>query len=257
MMHPEHYIEASNLSVAWGRALKSVSARGRKEVAPLIVSLTGFDANGAVVEDISIRRQLDMLLSAENSESIETVANTIFPFSLWNPAMPRDQLFERYKSIQPRIRKASRKNIYGTYFGRMISNGAADRENQLDFVIRTYLSRKGVRRSVLQVAIFDPKLDHSSASLRGFPCLQHLSFAPTSEGLSVNAFYATQYVVARAYGNYLGLCRLGQFVASELDIPLLRVTCYAGICELDTTKRQIEPVLTAIDASLGHQERTA
>lgn len=250
-MNPEHYIEADNLSLAWGRALQCVSARGLKEVAPLIVSLTGFDENGVAFEDPAIRRELDILLRAEGSESVETVANTIFPSALWNPAASRAQLFERYRNILPRIHKASRKNRHGTYFERMTSNGADGYQNQLEFVIRTYTSRRGVRRSILQVSVFDPKQDHSSASLLGFPCLQHVTFAPTSFGLSVNAFYATQYMVGRAYGNYLGLCRLGKFVAHELGMPLVRVTCNAGIGELDVPKKRIAPVLVAVDTAIS------
>ena len=34
----------------------------------------------------------------------------------------------------------------------------------------------------------------------------------------MTGFYATQYVVERAYGNYLGLCRLGEFMAHEMGL---------------------------------------
>jgi len=254
---PERYLEADNVSLAWGRAMRLVSDAGRKEVAPLIVSITGFKPPRTLSEDPTIRNALDALLTTKKSESVETVANTIFPISLWNPTVPRNQLFERYKQIAPRIQRASRKNSRGIYFERMIANGADGRENQLDFIIRTYQSRRGVRRSLLQVAVFDPKKDHSPAARLGFPCLQHVTFAPTNEGLSLNAFYATQYMVKRAYGNYVGLCRLGWFVAHELGLPLARVTCYAGIAELDAQKNEIKPVLAAIDAAIRLQEPEA
>ena len=256
-MLPERYIESDNLSLSWGRAIQLVSAPGRKEVAPLIVSVTGFDSQRGFAEDVAIRKALDRLLCSKASESVEAVANTIFPISLWNPAAPRERLFERYKQIAPRVQKASRKNSRGRYFDRMIENGADGHENQLDFVIRAYRSRNGVRRSMLQVAVFDPKKDHTPAARLGFPCLQHVTFAPTLKGLSVNAFYATQYMVERAYGNYVGLCRLGRFVAHELDIPLARVTCYAGIAELDVKKREIKPVIDAIEKAICRQEEEA
>jgi thymidylate synthase len=254
-MVPERYIEADSLSLAWGRAVQLVSGPGRKEVAPLIVSVTGFDSQGGFAEDFAIRTALDELLRSKKSESVATVANTIFPISLWNPMAPREQLFDRYRRIAVRVQKASRKNSRGRYFDRMIDNGAEGRENQLDFIMRTYRARESVRRSMLQVAVFDPKKDHSAAARLGFPCLQHVTFAPTKDGLSVNAFYATQYMVKRAYGNYVGLCRLGQFVAHELGIRLARVTCYAGIAELDATKEEIKPVLGAIDSAMREHER--
>lgn len=253
-MCPERYIESQNLSLAWGRAVQLVSRPGWKEVAPLIVSITGFDPKGHFGEDAGIRKELDALLQNRRSETVETVANTIFPIALWNPEVPRNHLFDRFNRIAPRIHRASRANSRGTYFERMIANGTDGRENQLDFIIRTYRSRAGVRRSVLQVAIFDPKRDHTPAARLGFPCLQHVTFAPTKDGLSVNAFYAAQYMLKRAYGNYVGLCQLGRFVANELGIGLARVTCYAGIAELDLGKKEINPVLGAIDKATRQEK---
>ena len=156
----------------------------------------------------------------------------------------------------PRLKKVTPRNNLGLYFQRMIASGPQDSLNQLEFVLNHYLSRKGVRRSALQISIFDPLKDHTAAPYLKFPCLQHVTFAPSAAGgLSVNAFYATHYMVERAYGNYLGLCRLGQFVAHELGLKLERVTCYAGIAQRDTavSKGQLKPVLDAIDA-LAPQE---
>jgi hypothetical protein len=246
-MPTEHYVEERNLSVAWGRGLRLVSARGCSEATPLIVAVTGFNEHGEVDEEPRIRSALENLLESQEKQTIETVANTIFPRSLWNPMAPREQLFERYLRIFPKIQRATRKNSRGTYFERMIIGGPQEHENQLEFSIASYLARTGVRRSVLQVAIFNPSRDHSSAAQLGFPCLQHVSFAPSDEGLCVNAFYATQYMVERAYGNYLGLCRLGQFVAHEMRMPLTRLTCFTGIAECEIAKRRLAPVLDVID----------
>lgn len=244
-MTSERFIEADNLSVAWGMAIQLVGERGRDEIAPLVVSVTGFSPEGHHAEEATIREALDTLLRQRECESVETVANTIFPISLWNPAAPRQQLFDRYGRIAARVHRASRKNIRGRYFDRIIDSGAEGNQNQLEFIIGAYRARTGVRRSILQVAVFDPRKDHTPAARLGFPCLQHVTFAPTSEGLSVNAFYATQYMVEKAYGNYVGLCHLGRFVAHELEIPLARVTCYAGIAELDVPKNTLKPLLDA------------
>lgn len=246
-----HFVEDENLSFAWGKALQLVSQKGQKEVAPLVVSIVGFGDDGRIREDGAVRGEVDALLYAEGAESVETTANTIFPHSLWNPRCDRAQLFERYSRVYPRIERASRKNSRGVYFRRMTTGGPDGHENQLDFVIDGYMARPGVRRGILQVAVFDPKRDHTMAARVGFPCMQHVTFAPTQNGLSVNSFYATQYIAKRAYGNYVGLCRLGRFVAHELGVPLTRVTCYAGVAELDVTKRAISPALRAVEAHLG------
>jgi hypothetical protein len=253
-MPSEHYVEERNLSIAWGRGLRLASARGDKEAVPLIVGITGFDEHGNVEEDSRIRSALENVLAAAGKQGIETVANTIFPRSLWNPGAQRELLFERYLEILPSIRKATRKNARGIYFERMITGGPSGSENQLEFGIGTYLSRKGVRRSILQVAIFDPSRDHSAAAQLGFPCLQHVTFAPSVEGLSVNAFYAAQYMVERAYGNYLGLCRLGQFIAHEMELPLVRLTCFTGIAECEIAKVRLAPIFGVIDDVVAEQE---
>ena len=255
-MTSEHFVEEVGVSLAWGRALRRVARPGRKELAPLTVAITGADAEEVLCEDWEIREALDKFLRAHGRQSVHTVANTIFPYSMWNPEQPRLALFRRYGGILKHVRKATRQNRHGVYFERMISNGPDGAENQLDFGLRTYSKRKGVRRSVLQVGVFDPRQDHSAAAMRGFPCLQHISFVPDNSGcLSVNAFYATQYMVLRAYGNYLGLCRLGQFVAHELDLSLTRATCHVGLAELDTSKSALKDVFASIDIALNRYGR--
>jgi hypothetical protein len=247
----DHVVEDENLSVAWARALRLVRDHG-SELAPLVLSVTGFGDDGHCSEDKGIRTSLDVLLRDANLQSVETVASTIFPNAMWNPAAGRAQLFARYGSISTRVRTASSKNVHGVYFDRMVTGGSKENPNQLEFVIDRYLSRKGFRRSVLQVATFDPTRDHSAAALRGFPCLQHVTFAPTKDGLNVNAFYATQYMVERAYGNYLGLCRLGRFVAHELKLPLRRLTCFTGLAlrESQLPIAKLKPIDKALDVVL-------
>lgn len=253
-MTDEHFVEEENLSIAWGQALALTSARGRSEIAPLIVTVTGFSDAGDFREEPRIRSALDKVLVASNKQSVETVASTIFPVSLWNPSADRSKLFERYQRLLPRIRKASRSNSRGTYFERMITGGPDQRENQLEFAINAYLSRIGVRRSIFQIGIFDPSRDHSAAAQLGFPCLQHVTFAPTHDGLCLNAFYATQYMVERAYGNYVGLCRLGKFVAHEIGQPLVRFTCFTGIAECEMPKGRLGRLLSVIGSVTPPEE---
>ena len=246
----KHFVEERGVSLAWGRALQTVARRGRSEMVPLTVAITGADAEQVLSEHQVIRDELDRVLETRRKQTVETVANTIFPDSLWNRARPRQELFDRYMAIYPRLRRKWRANSHGTYFQRIVANGRKDAPNQLEFALSAF--RAGMRRSVLQVGVFDPRKDHSAAIRSGFPCLQHLSFAPDKAGnLSVNAFYASQFMVERGYGNYLGICRLGRFVAHELDIPLTRVTCHIGVAMLDGTKRSVAGVLAAVEAEIG------
>jgi len=249
------FVEDENLSRAWGRAVRPMLGRGAvAEIAPLCVSITGFD-DAIAREDATIRSALDDALEEVGKQTCNTVANTIFPQSLWNPDAPRSALFERYARALPGIRRASTKNRHGLYFQRLVEGGPPSSPNQVDFVIEMYRARRGVRRSALQVAVYDPKLDQTKAAQRGFPCLQHVTFAPVGSSLNVNAFYATQYAFERAYGNYLGLCRLGRFVAHELELTLARVTCFTGIMLRDALPaRSREKIADAIDTSLASAE---
>jgi thymidylate synthase len=112
----------------------------------------------------------------------------------------------------------------------MIAYGATgEKINQLEHVIQTYLGDNH-RRSALQITIFDPHSDHTNQKQRGFPCLQSVSIAPLGAGeLAITGYYPVQYIFAKAYGNYLGLCRLGNFIAHELQMEAVRMTCIAAI----------------------------
>ena len=222
-------IEEDNLSVAWAKSLFSVVNEG--EISPLTVVIRDF-SDGEPREVMPIRRLLDDALGADvKGLSCNEVANTIFPKSLWNPKADRHQLYDRYRRIMPRVLRY-RLNRYGVYFQRLIAFGH-DRAynggvNQLEHIIQTWHGGNH-RRSALQAAIFDPRKDHTNQRMRGFPCLQQVAFAPEgSDGLMVTGLYATQYIFERAYGNYLGLCRLGRFMAQEMGRQLTQVSCVAS-----------------------------
>jgi hypothetical protein len=112
----DHWIEASNLGVAWSRAVTLALNSSESEVTPLAVSLVGFDENGVIDEDADLRASLDSYLRSTGRQAVRSVANTIFPSSLWNPRHTRSNLFDRYLKLLPRIRKASPKNRRGIYF---------------------------------------------------------------------------------------------------------------------------------------------
>jgi hypothetical protein len=248
-------IEDANLSWAWARILLHIQANTGKTISPLIVSIRGFDATGKPQEDPALRGDLDTLLAKVDEWDIETVAFTIFPERLWRIANgDRKALFKLYKGVFPRLQARNRKlNGKGLYFERltMFGEGPCD-GNQLEFIIQASTERDGVRDSMLQAAVFDPRRDHTKSALLGFPCLQHVSFVPTGEGLVMNAFYATQQLFNKAYGNYLGLARLCAFMAKELGIKPACLNVYVGVAKLEKIAKT-DAALTALLASA--QER--
>ena len=240
-------IDCANLSLAWSAAFQTVDGAPGKEVAPLIVSFTGVGAE--IEETAAIRSLIDGCLTAQGMQSVNTVANTIFPQSVWRfVGRDRSRLYEEYLENLPHyVSMEPHKNRKGTYFARLIAfnvdpkTGSTDASvnipsgvsNQLEFLIEH--CRAGKRRSYLQAAVFDPNRDHTSSAQLGFPCLQHISVVPNfnTKSLELNAFYATQQLFDKAYGNFLGLARLGRFIAGAADLELERVTCFIGVEKMD------------------------
>jgi hypothetical protein len=241
-------IDENNLSHAWAKAFLHIIDNPGKEISPLVVSITGFN-DGIPNEDTDIRQSLDNCLAAEGEQTIDTVANTIFPHSLWRHSKDgRKELFERYLKIFPRIKAVElNKNKRGIYFERLIAFGSGPNDgNQLEYIISKYKDRPAVRRSMFQASIFDPGRDHVGSAQLPFPCLQHISFVPHKNNLTMNAFYATQQVFNKAYGNYLGLCRLGNFMAHEMDLKFSRMNCFIGVAKLDNITKSSDTLAPVI-----------
>ena len=182
---------------------------------------------------------------------VENVAFTIFPQRYWVMSHgDRNRLFELYRKTFPRLQAMNRKaNSRGLYFERMMMYGRGPCDgNQLEWILSQYNSRKGVRRSMLQATTFDPDRDHVASAQLGFPCLQQVSFEPTPVGLVTNAFYATQQIFDKAYGNYLGLAQLGAFMAHEMGIRLARLNVMVGVAKLDRINKS-DPSLVPLVAA--------
>jgi hypothetical protein len=248
-------IDETDLSRAWAKIfLRILDGRGT-DISPLVVSLSGFDQDGRISEMPGVRDALDQILEKKGKISIETVAHTIFPQRLWRIAgHDRARLFALYKGVFPRYVAMNRRaNGRGLYFERLTMFGphAPCEGNQLEWILSQYGSRSGIRDTMFQAAIFDPARDHVRIARVVFPCLQHVSFVPTSEGLVTNAFYATQYVFDKAYGNYLGLAQLGAFMAHEMRLPLARLNVTVGVAKLDgisKTDALLAPLIAATRA---------
>ena len=247
---PPLLIDDTNLSRAWGRLLLHVLDGAGTEVAPMILSLSGFSENGVAAEDAAVRQTLDRLLKRKSRLIVDDVAFTLFPQRLWQMSRgDRSRLFTLYRATFPRWQAMNRKaNGRGLYFERMVRFGRGPCDgNQLEWILSQSL-RKGVRRSMLQATTFDPERDHVADAQLGFPCLQQVSFEPTAAGLVINAFYATQQIFDKAYGNYLGLAQLGAFMAHELGIPLARLNVMVGIAKLERITKSDAELATLVAA---------
>lgn len=273
----DNFIEESNLSVAWARAFLALASRRDEEIVPLAISLTGFSA-GEPIEDPALRAALDSCLVANGHQASNTVANTIFPLSLWRQVKGnRDRLYEEYlENLPSYVEMAKSKNHSGLYFSRLVAFGVDPRTgaalkdvnigklpglgNQLEYLIPR--CKKGVRKSLFQASIFDPGRDHIGGAQQGFPCMQHITFVPDfdKKTLAVNAFYATQQLYVKAYGNLLGLTRLGAFFASQVGLNLAKVSCFAGVEKMDqrpAAGATLDALIAAAEATIRNSQVSA
>lgn len=246
-------IDHSNLSVAWAHALLEVMKPSHHDRRPIVLTIGGFEG-GQPSEVKELRRLLDETLIGLNKNLSDISALTIFPYKMWvRRGRPTCRSFSEFciDRLLPRMRKRDVRNRYGTYFERMMSFSGVNRDghqvvNQLQHVIDLLNGKPRPRESALQIACFDPAKDHTGQPVRGFPCLQQVSISYDDQNrLAVNAFYPTQYIFDRAYGNYVGLCQLGEFIAHQTPFRFSRMTCFIGNPELGgVSKRDIASVTT-------------
>lgn len=257
MKNNEFISSSNNLSVAWANVFRQLTAPGTVELSPVVVKIEGM-LDEIPVESPEIRAQLDKQLMSLGLQSCHTVANTIFPDSLWNEQSNNELLFSRFEKIWPQLRKCPANNL-GHYFRRLTHyepDGAKGWVNQLEHIIETY--RKGIhRRSALQAITFDPTRDHKQTPRLKFPCLHQVGLLPDGDDLTITGYYAMQYYVERAYGNFLGLCRLGRFMAHEMGLNFKRMICVASVAKLGTSKKSVrslaENMETLIKAEHGDE----
>ncbi|OAO03898.1 thymidylate synthase [Sphingomonadales bacterium EhC05] len=228
-------ISANSVSEAYARALLHIVDHSGTEVSPLVLTVSGLENNDTISEDAGVRHAMDQVLEGRDETSVEDVAFTIFPQQLWKMAQgDRKKLYQFYDWSFPAFKAWNhQKNGRGLYFQRLTNFGRGPCDgNQLEWILNQ-TSRKGARRSLAQATTFDPEYDHTASALLGFPCLQHVTFMEAGDGLVVNAFYATQQIFNKAYGNYLGLAQLGAFMAHEMKVPFARLNITIGVAKLE------------------------
>ena len=253
-----------NLSDAWAQAFVQCHGTLGGVIAPGIVRF-GVEDPPWEVETAKIRQLLETHLGGVGSppviqSPIDTVAGTIFPQSVWMRCRGnRGMLFERYAKMWPRIKKC-RQNLRGLYFRRLTAFDDDEANgNQLEHIITTWHSGNH-RHSALQAGVFDPRKDHTHSPRQVFPCLQQVVFRPNGtngkDGMTVVAFYATQLLMEKAYGNYLGLYRLGRFMAEQMGLKLKDVICIASDLKLnrERVKGVCEPLVCALNKELMDAE---
>jgi len=216
-MNKLYVTRSSNLSLAWAEVFFRLMEPGTSEMAPAVITISDFDERSLPIEVPGVQSAIDKV----NNQLCRTVAS---------------RLYARYEKVWPVVARC-RPNSKGVYFRRLTAYApeghpkGAPAVNQLEHILETYKGGNH-RHSALQASIFDPTRDHTNSRQRGFPCLQQVAFGVSEGSLEVTGFYALQHHVPKAYGNYLGLCWLGRFMAKQMGLRLSQVTCIASSLKL-------------------------
>lgn len=230
-------IVADNLSLGWAKVMLELTRPGVTRITPLTLVIRGFDAAGVAAEIPEIRTAVDTFLEAQEKRDTENVAWTIFPQRYWEiSGGDREAFFELFIESFERVQDFNpRNNRRGSYFQRLVDlKGNGKGRNQLKWMLDQYHEHpQSRRRSKFQATTFDPDRDYSSAGQLEFPCLQQVSFTFDDSFLHLNAFYATQQVARKGYGNYLGLSRLGAFMADQMGLRFEQLNVFVGQAQKD------------------------
>lgn len=239
-MNNDNHIQANSPLEAWASIFLRVMERSGNTLPATTVSIQR-PSHETVSQKHALIDQLDALLRSEGKPVVRESSGIIFPYTQWRcKGWHIDDLSRWYMNeFMPRLKGVSAKHGK-TYFSRLVKYTGVKQTasgyevvavNQLETVIQFCkdAAKRGThfRESGLQMALVDPAKDLTASARSNFPCLHQIGLSFDSEGgLELSAFYPTQFVVERALGNYLGLCQLGIFIASELEIPFVDFTCF-------------------------------
>lgn len=238
MARPYHPMPpAKSCAQAWLAAAQFLLAHGPVNTLILHIedSIHHSDADHAVITEV------DTFLRGHGVYPIATVANTIFPQSLYHPGSP-EKLYARYRRSFRNVKKLA--PDWGRYFDRMIRwpRSDGDDQNQLKQLIKN-IKKYGPQSdrpqpyyNMFEMTLFHPEKDADKPL--GRQCLSFIEIKPekTADGavLHMTALYRSHYYVARTLGNLIGLGRLLNFVAAESGYKPGSLSIHSTHAELDT-----------------------
>jgi hypothetical protein len=269
------HVHAPDTSTAWLQTLAAMYRIDGRYAFHTCVTI-----DNPIAEDMSVRESVDTLLTSLGFASVTTVANTIFPYKIAATSTDHAHLARRYRAYYPRLQRMESDNRRGTYFGRLVAypgtGGPGDQIDQIGLIIKRLKieqasgSAKSARYETTVGLAGEGDLDTADAlaldkipeadptaamaalvyvpgkdnSAMGFPCLSHCSFQLDRGGrLHMLAQYRSQYMVQRAYGNYLGLGRLLHHVAGQAGLATGQLTVVAGYAKIEVARLKVGTLL--------------
>jgi thymidylate synthase len=229
----------------WLAAASAVQSRGG-EAHNVVIDIANPLAESD--KDAAIIRAADAFLRTHHANSLNSVANTIFPQATLDRHGPADFFRVYREQLLPRMKRMTRD--WGRYFDRLtewkkVQGTLITTINPLDDLV--HFMRDQVRsdrtyRNVYEMTVFDPARDAGKVSNR--QCLSFLSFKLTDEKcLMLTVMYRNHMYIARGLGNFIGLGRLQKFVADRAGAGMGSLTCISTHAEIDHSRHNRDGII--------------
>jgi thymidylate synthase len=217
---------------AWVEACQSIIATKDEGYNVVIDVVDAVHHDGKDDEVITL---VNDFLSDHDANPIVTVANTIFPQSLYDE-YGASRMVEEYRKDFDKF--AHDGGYWGQYFDRMTrfedpEDGEIDPLQELIEKMKGNEDRNTRYKAAYELTIYNPATDRKRHY--GGPCLSYLSFKRhPDDGLLLTAVYRNHFYVSRLLGNLIGLGQLQAFVAKEAGVPVGSLTVVSTHAEMDT-----------------------
>ncbi len=220
-------IQENNISMAWYSAKEHIMHQRKHQCNNLIVSI-----QNPLELHASIHYQYDRFCQENNLTKPEKISTTIFPKRAY--MILREDRHKLYKKYPETLHKVL-KGKWGSYFNQMINWCDSNESiNQIEQIINGINKSQKVYKSAYTIQITNP--NKHLGWLRGGPCLNHVMIQLESKPkvMSLLAVYRNHDFAVKAYGNYIGLGYLLEFLASQTGFNIGNVTCVSSHAYIDS-----------------------
>lgn len=222
-------------SSAWLEAVRAVDGQTGHHAHNVIIDVTE-PTRGATLADPIVQRVNEFLEA--RGKSVECVANTIFPQSLYRRYKHPAFIAAFYERVLPKVRTGKRWSGY--YFERMTALPQAEGGllDQITRMIDRINDPNNTSLNKHEITLFDASRDVTGSPYGG-QCLSFMSFhlvPGTPRTLLLTAQYRNHYYVEKLLGNLIGLGRLMAYVANETETKVGSLTVISTNAEIDLPK---------------------
>jgi thymidylate synthase len=266
MIKSDRYAECADISEAWLDALQTMVDSKQRTAVHMMLRVADATTDRPAVR--ALAQGLVDEFNAGKAESkhlwsVETTRNTIFP-ATWAARNPEpSDLAEYYRQRYPALRETTASR-YGTYFGRLVAypreKKHEDQYDQLSNVVRKLRREHAAgstsrKSSCYELNVYSERWD---TNLMSFPCLAHISMHVHGGKLNMQAVYRNEFLIGRAYGNYLGLAELLTYIANAcptLEPGELLLTLNHVELDKAVSMSPIKQVLKSATAAMAQQAK--